>query len=97
VFSLVLKSTPVFIIIRILDKIYWESYSICQKTKDKGLGGPVGGYDTGFGRGSEEAINAVARLDSNNQIKEIDADKSPPCPAVDNGNGYCEGFHDGWK
>jgi hypothetical protein len=38
----------------------------------------------------------VAKLDSN-QIKKINADKSPPCPAVDNGNGYSEGFYDGWR
>jgi len=68
---------------------------LAKKSKDKGLGGPVGGYDTVFARGSEEARNAVGKLD-NNQIKKIDADKSSPCPAVDNGNGYCEGFHDGW-
>ena len=27
-----------------------------------------------------------------NQIKEIDADNSPPCPAVDNGNVIVKGF-----
>ncbi len=24
-------------------------------------------------------------------------DKSPSCPAADEGNGYCRGFHDGWR
>jgi hypothetical protein len=31
------------------------------------------------------------------QSKGIDADKSPPCPTADEGNGYCRGFHDGWR
>ena len=58
--------------------------------------GPVGGYDTGFAVGVQQANEAVDHFD-NEQLKRIDADKSPPCPAVDEGNGYCKGFHDGWR
>jgi hypothetical protein len=58
--------------------------------------GPVGGYDTGFAVGAERANEAVDQFD-NGQSKGIDADKSPRCPAVDEGNGYCRGFHDGWR
>jgi hypothetical protein len=58
--------------------------------------GPVGGYDTGFAVGAQRADEAVNQFD-NGQSKGIDADKSPPCPAVDEGNGYCRGFHDGWR
>jgi plastocyanin len=58
--------------------------------------GPVGGYDTGFAVGAQQADEAVDQFD-NGQLKGIDADKSPPCPAVDEGNGYCRGFHDGWR
>ena len=39
---------------------------------------------------------AIDRFD-NGQLKGINADKSLPCPAVDEGNGYCRGFHDGWR
>jgi hypothetical protein len=58
--------------------------------------GPVGGYDTGFAVGSQRADEAVDQFD-NGQSKEIDADKSPRCPAIDEGNGYCRGFHDAWS
>jgi hypothetical protein len=41
--------------------------------------GPVGGYDTGFAVGAERANNAVNQFE-NGGSREIDADKSPPCP-----------------
>jgi hypothetical protein len=67
-----------------------------SKRGEHDQGGPVGGYDTGFAVGVERANEAVDQFD-NGQLKGIDADKSPPCPAVDEGNGYCRGFHDGWR
>jgi hypothetical protein len=66
-------------------------------TKSKGgEQGPVGGYDTGYAAGTERANDAVNQFE-NGGSREIDANKSPPCPADDNGNGYCRGFHDGWR
>ena len=67
-----------------------------KRGEERGGGGPVGGYDTGFAAGAQRAGEAVNQFD-NGQLKGIDADKSPPCPAVDEGNGYCRGFHDGWR
>jgi hypothetical protein len=44
---------------------------LAKKSKD--LGGPAGGYDTGFAVGVERANEAVDQFD-NEQIKSIDAD-----------------------